>query len=394
MRHMRRQSESVVQLQQRRLLRSALRVGLVLICAVILVPIVQLIVEPFMRAGAAGDQSSVAIAGQEGSPATVALDVAVDPARPAGTVFLNGIHAAGMGERDACPTAFALATGRQVILPHTQPPGGLPAPVEPLTLTGGIPISGTTGFLVPPGMDTADTWWAYSALPGFVAECEAEAGPDAPDLSLTGGQAVSDPDLAPLAARTMAQPLRSAYSYPFDRYQLLLSAALFEEESPVLSRAGADDLADASDAPIAVYRPVAETALVPSLQIAVSAPGWEVSERPVRVGDGTLEVRAIVLERPFATRVLAVVFLLVLLVITCFIPFIADTSSVIEILVTIFVSLWGVRAVLIPDYITFPTVVDHAIVVLYILLTFALFLRFAVLPAWHWLDFGPDRGEE
>jgi hypothetical protein len=401
MKRMRDPSDSVIQLRQRRMLRNALRVALVLICLAVLAPILALIVEPLVWTGAQSDQSAVAIAGRAGSPITIVLDVTVEPARPVSAVYLNSLHAAGTDRLDVCHATLALATGRQVILPGT-PAVGEP-PTEPpllafsdaVTLTGGVPISGTTGFLAPPGMDMVDTWWTHSALPGFVAECEAHRAPDTPpEFILTGGQAVGDQELTPVAARTIAQALRTSYSYPFDRYQLLLSTALFEEGYPVVNRVAWDDAPGDMPGEISVYQPVSETALVPHLEIAVSAPGWEVSERPTGIGGGNLQTQAIVLERPLATRTLAVIFLLVILAITCAIPFIQETSSVVEILLTIFVSLWGVRAVLIPDYITFPTAVDHAIVVLYILLTFALFLRFAVLPAWRWLADRPGRDRE
>ncbi len=59
-----------------------------------------------------------------------------------------------------------------------------------------------------------------------------------------------------------------------------------------------------------------------------------------------------------------------------------ETGSFLEISVGILFSLWTLQQLLVPDYIVGTTIVHNSILVLYLIFSFAILIRFIVKPIW------------
>lgn len=89
------------------------------------------------------------------------------------------------------------------------------------------------------------------------------------------------------------------------------------------------------------------------------------------------------LQRPLAQRLLTPVLLGGILVFIFLLIFINDHGACLEVAVGILLGLWGVQNILIPSYISGPTFIEVIILTLYVLLIFAIFIRFVIKPFWN-----------
>ena len=66
--------------------------------------------------------------------------------------------------------------------------------------------------------------------------------------------------------------------------------------------------------------------------------------------------------------------------------FVKDVSAFLEVAIGILLGLWGIQSVLVPIDITEPTITPQIILALYVLLAFAVFIRFVIRPCWNWAN--------
>lgn len=90
----------------------------------------------------------------------------------------------------------------------------------------------------------------------------------------------------------------------------------------------------------------------------------------------------IVLRRPLGYIAMAVILLSGLAVFSLSLIKVEEISSFLEVAIGILLGLWGVQTILIPDNVTWPTIIDPLILTSYGLLAFAVFIRFAIKPLW------------
>lgn len=96
------------------------------------------------------------------------------------------------------------------------------------------------------------------------------------------------------------------------------------------------------------------------------------------------------LQRHRSLRFLTVALLSSILLFILMILRLQDLGSTVEVTAAILFGIWGIRQVLVPDYVTTTTLVDYALICLYLVLAIVLFARFAVIPLWRRLGGSPD----
>lgn len=87
-------------------------------------------------------------------------------------------------------------------------------------------------------------------------------------------------------------------------------------------------------------------------------------------------------QRPLAQRMLTAVLLGSILIFILSLLWIQENSNFLEVAVGILLGLWGIQDVLIPSYITGPTLINTLILTFYVLLALVTVVRFAVVPVW------------
>lgn len=189
---------------------------------------------------------------------------------------------------------------------------------------------------------------------------------------------------------------RSSFYFPFDRQRILMAFSL-----GISTQVG-----DIND-PYSSFFNIAEL-YAPGASVISSFPLWEEDvtfgyellnhsriEDWIAEGETLYEIPdptpvmtlQIALERPLFQRVLTVVLLASLFGFILILLFVSEISAFLEIAVGILLGLWGVQGILIPTYITGPTLIETLILTLYVLLAFVTFVRFIIIPFWYRLAF-------
>ena len=101
------------------------------------------------------------------------------------------------------------------------------------------------------------------------------------------------------------------------------------------------------------------------------------------IGEEPVTNISIVQHRPLSQRILTAVLLTSLLIFILSLLFIQETGTFLEVAVGILLGLWGVQDILIPSYITGPTLINTLILAFYVLLAFVAAINFAIRPLWH-----------
>lgn len=105
-----------------------------------------------------------------------------------------------------------------------------------------------------------------------------------------------------------------------------------------------------------------------------------------RQKDNNMQTVTVDLYRQQARRVLTIVLLASILVFIGFLPFVADSSSFVELSLGIVFGLWGIQGVLLPSDISGPSIIQSAILALYLFYALAVFIRLFGINAWKWLN--------
>ncbi|MCA9946006.1 MAG: hypothetical protein KC449_21130 [Anaerolineales bacterium] len=87
-------------------------------------------------------------------------------------------------------------------------------------------------------------------------------------------------------------------------------------------------------------------------------------------------------QRPFSLKIITIVIMSFLTATIILLAKIDDLGNFLEVATSILLGLWGIREILIPDYITITTIVHTLILALYLLLAFIIFVRFIIKPSW------------
>lgn len=126
--------------------------------------------------------------------------------------------------------------------------------------------------------------------------------------------------------------------------------------------------------------------LEPDLYYDVDARDWEIEI--IDNGQPEFERNRLHfrLHRPYFQRATTTVILALILALILLLPTLQERGSALEVTAAILFSLWGVQSILIPSYVNWTTFVSQLILVLYILLAVALFMRFSIVPLWKWLN--------
>jgi hypothetical protein len=128
--------------------------------------------------------------------------------------------------------------------------------------------------------------------------------------------------------------------------------------------------------------------VAPDVQIIVDFQDWqekvEISKTTVNTGNEIKKVTKVDfhLKRPIGLRILTIVLLTAVLASILLLIVVPETGTVLEVAIGILLGLWGIQGVLIPPDIQANTFVHFAILALYILLAWALAVRFLGRPIW------------
>lgn len=157
-------------------------------------------------------------------------------------------------------------------------------------------------------------------------------------------------------------PIREKYYFPFDYYE---ADSEISAEGVITSSSRSQNY---------TYQP--------DFLGYINAPGWQIDI----VNDGQPEIARhrlhFFIQRPPYLKIATVVILVSLLFVIFAIPFISEIGSSVDVAVGILLGLWGVQDVLIPDYVTWTTMLEQIILFLYVLLAFSLFVRTTIYPLW------------
>ena len=88
------------------------------------------------------------------------------------------------------------------------------------------------------------------------------------------------------------------------------------------------------------------------------------------------------IKRPLSIKALFIVIIGTIFIASLLLIKLESTSSVLEVAVGILFSIWGVQEIIKPDYVTWTTIIDSILSMLYMVLAFALFVRFFLKPLW------------
>ena len=112
---------------------------------------------------------------------------------------------------------------------------------------------------------------------------------------------------------------------------------------------------------------------------------WDVMiKNQTRLDDRTiLEVDY---KRPLIYRVLTVVIFMALVLVILVSPFLKETGGFLEVLVGLIFGIWGIRQVIIPSFVTWPTIIDALTLGIYFLMCLAIFIRVVIFPIESWAN--------
>ena len=196
--------------------------------------------------------------------------------------------------------------------------------------------------------------------------------------SITPGW-LSDPRSGTPQTEYPIQIVSSSYYFPFDKRQITADIELMTEQ-----KSGNTSYSEN---------------IIPVSSILVDSENWdesvgfEIAESKSHFLEGQEAINIqINLQRPLSLRILSTVLLGSMLLLILYLPFIEDSGSFFEVSVGILLGLWGVQAILIPDYITEVTIIDNFILVLYVVFAFGIFIRFVIRPLW--IRFSPRLDSE
>ena len=153
------------------------------------------------------------------------------------------------------------------------------------------------------------------------------------------------------------------YFYPFDSYKVVGTAYLQFANEP-------DPTAEQ------INRGVAD------LEVGVRSSIWDVKAEVTQGKEGFYNQLSIFYERSRPWKILTVALLGTIAIFIFSTIFISETGSMLEVTVGILFSLWGIREILVPEYIQRTTIVDHIVILLYLLLAFAVIIRLVIRPLW------------
>ena len=156
--------------------------------------------------------------------------------------------------------------------------------------------------------------------------------------------------------RAFVTPLRRPFMYPFDAYELDLVATIsFDSEK-------------------------SRREFAPPLNIICDRSGWTHTVSFPSRPKSTQSRSSVVFQRAPDVRIVSVLALVTLVLLVLAIPFQRDTGSVLEVSFSFLLGLWGIKSVIVPPSIRYPTIVDSALVGLFALFTFSVLLRLIVSP--------------
>lgn len=140
--------------------------------------------------------------------------------------------------------------------------------------------------------------------------------------------------------------------------------------------------------------------------LAVKSDGLRFETGPGTTAEWPAARLDVVLRRTWTPQLLTLMLLVFLTVLILGLLLVKDKQSVLELMLGILLGLWGIPAVLIPNYIQSNTLVHYWIIILYILLGLVTYVRFVGLPLVRGVDAGdvldslddeleplPDEGE-
>jgi len=112
-----------------------------------------------------------------------------------------------------------------------------------------------------------------------------------------------------------------------------------------------------------------------------------------RLKGNNMQTVTVDLYRQQARRALTIVLLASILVFIGFLPFVMDSSSFVELSLGIVFGLWGIQGVLLPSDITGPSIIQSAILAMYLFYALAVFIRLFGINAWKWLNRSRQRNQ-
>jgi hypothetical protein len=172
-----------------------------------------------------------------------------------------------------------------------------------------------------------------------------------------GQSALEDADsVAFNVLRSFVTPIQRPFLYPFDSYMLELAAS------------------------VSFDTPAERRGFPPSLSILCDRSGWTHQVSFPRDTSGRYALANVVFRRAPDVRVVAGLALVTLLLLILAIPFQRDSGSVLEVSFSFLLGLWGIKSVLVPSSVRYPTIVDSALVGLFALFAFSVLLRLVLSP--------------
>lgn len=160
-------------------------------------------------------------------------------------------------------------------------------------------------------------------------------------------------------------PQISPYYFPFDRHKIIASVAVGTTPD------------DGSDEPKFIFT---------TPHASINAKDWDVEYKLIPFEDFQNASLMIDLKRPLPMRVLFVVIIGTILIASLLLIIVDSTSGVLEVAVGILFSIWSVQEIIKPDYVTWTTLIDSILLMLYLILAIALFIRFVLKPLWFRYD--------
>jgi hypothetical protein len=191
------------------------------------------------------------------------------------------------------------------------------------------------------------------------------------DFYMTGF-AVDRIESSSFLSGTLPIGVQSNYFYPFDERSLDLDLQLDVQ----------------SQGQITVARSIS-----PDIAGWTNTPGWDAGITTHKQLNSVLHTNGtslhIIFQRPLGTRVLTIILLLALTALIAALVFVTETSSFLEVAAAILLGLWQLHSTLVPANITWPTIIDPILLVLYILFALVVCFRLAVRPLWQRLSSRP-----
>lgn len=161
---------------------------------------------------------------------------------------------------------------------------------------------------------------------------------------------------APYIFHVFSSPARRPFLYPFDEYVITLSTRI-------------------------TFQSVQDTtSFAPYVSVVCDRSAWTHNVSFVEPTNTTATSVRVTFKRSGDVRFVALLALSTLLLLILAIPFQRDTGSVLEVSFSFLLGLWGIRGVIVPTSIRFPTIIDSALLGLFALFTLSVLLRLILNP--------------